>query len=134
MMAINTSYRTNLRTLYQNWGFLATLKELYREGAMTVYPEHGVLDLERSGKQKLRWIPPSLIVDVPGHGGSSFFIEAPRPLAWRDTGDLKEIWRLYVAFRPDLLVYGGRVYDIVEPDNSPPVKETRYNHRVQRTS
>lgn len=123
MMAINTSLRTNLRTLYQNWGFLALLKNLYREGTAVVYPEHNVLNLERSGKQKLRWIPPNLILDIPGYGSLSFYIEAPRPLAWGDTGDLEKIWGLYTALRPDMMIYGGRVYDIVEPDNSPPVKK-----------
>lgn len=122
MMAINTSLRTNLRTLYQNWGFLALLINIYREGTIVIYPEHNVLNLERSGKQKLRWIPPNLVLDIPGHGSISFFIEAPRPLAWGDTGDLEKIWGLYTALRPDMMVYGGRIYDIVDPENSPPVK------------
>ncbi len=122
MMAINTSLRTNLRTLYQNWGFLALLKNLYREGTLVIYPEHKILSLERSGKQKLRWIPPNLIIDVPGYGSLSFFIEAPRPLSWGDTGDLQKIWNLYTALRPDMMVYRGRVYDIIEPGNTPPIK------------
>ncbi|ADI31802.1 hypothetical protein [Staphylothermus hellenicus] len=122
MMAINTSLRTNLRTLYQNWGFLALLINIYREGAIIIYPEHNVLNLERSGKQKLRWIPPNLVLDIPGYGSISLFIEAPRPLAWGDTGDLEKIWGLYTALRPDMMVYGGRIYDIVDPENSPPVK------------
>ncbi len=123
MMAINTSLRTNLRTLYQNWAFLAILRNIYREGTLIVYPEHKVLNLERSGKQKLRWIPPNLVIDVPGYGSLSFYIEAPRPLSWGDTGDLEKIWSLYTALRPDMMIYSGRVYDIVEPNNSPPVKK-----------
>ncbi len=123
MMATNTSLQTNLRTLYQNWCFLALLYNMYREGTRIVFPEHRVLSLERSGKQKLRWIPPNLVIDVPGHGSLSFYIEAPRPLAWGDTKDLASIWSYYTALRPDLMIYGGRVYDIVEQNNSPPIKK-----------
>ncbi|MET1160279.1 MAG: hypothetical protein ABWW65_04905 [Thermoprotei archaeon] len=123
MMAINTSLRTNMRTLYQDWCILALLKNLYRDGTWIVFPEHRVLSLERSGKQKLRWIPPNLVIDVPGSGSLSFFIEAPRPIAWEDSSDLAKTWKFYTALRPDVLVYGGRVYDIVDLDNTPPVKK-----------
>jgi len=123
MQAINTSLRTNLRTLYQNWCFLAILKNIYREGTRVVYPEHRVLSLERSGKQKLRWIPPNIVVDVPGKGSLSFYIEAPRPLSWGDSTDLRETWKLYTALRPDVMVYGGRIYDIVDLNSSPPVRK-----------
>ncbi len=123
MMAMNTSLRTNLRTLYQNWAIMALLIKMYREGSTIVFPEHMVLSLERSGKQRLRWIPPNLIVDYPGYGSLSFFIEAPRPLAWGDSGDLSKIWGLYTALRPDMMVYGGRVFDMLEPDRSPPIKK-----------
>ncbi len=123
MMATNTSLQTNLRTLYQNWCFLAILYNIYREGTRIVFPEHRVLSLERSGKQKLRWIPPNLVVDIPGYGSLSFYIEAPRPLAWGDSKDLMDIWSYYTALRPDLMVYGGRVYDIVDQENSPPIKK-----------
>ncbi len=122
MMAINTSLRTNMRTLYQNWCFLALLYKMYSEGTRVVYPEHRVLELERSGKQKLRWIPPNIILDFPRYGSLSFYIEAPRPLAWGDSKDLENIWGLYTALRPDMMIYGGRVYDIVEPGSSPPIK------------
>ncbi len=122
LMAINTSLKTNMRTLYQNWCFLALLYKMYREGTRVIYPEHRVLSLERSGKQKLRWIPPNLVVDYPGHGSLSFYIEAPRPLAWGDSKDLESIWSLYTALRPDMMVYGGRVYDIVDTNSSPPIK------------
>ncbi len=120
--ALRTSLRTNLRTLYQNWVFLVILYHLYTEGIHVVYPEHKVLSLERSGKQKLRWIPPNLVIDIPGYGSLSFFIEVPRPLAWEDTSDLRESWKLYTALRPDMMVYGGRVMDIVEPSMNPPIK------------
>ncbi len=120
--ALRTSLRTNLRTLYQNWVFLAIIHSLYHDGVYVVYPEHGVLSLERSGKQKLRWIPPNLVIDIPGQGSLSFFIEVPRPLAWEDSSDLRESWRLYTALRPDIMVYGGRVMDIVAMDSNPPIK------------
>jgi len=123
MMAINTSLRTNLRTLYQNWCFLVVLRNLYRDGVWIVFPEHGILSLERSGKQRLRWIPPNLVLEVPGYGSLSFFIEAPRPLAWEDSSDLARTWKLYTALRPDVMVYGGRVYDIVDTEGSLPVKK-----------
>jgi len=122
MQAVNTSLRTNMRTLYQNWCFLAILKNLHQQGAHVVFPEHGVLDLERSGKQKLRWIPPNLVLSIPGSGLLSFYIEAPRPISWGDSSDLRETWKLYTALRPDLMVYGGEVYDIVDLNSSPPVK------------
>jgi len=123
MQAINTSLRTNMRSLYQNWCILALLFKIYSRGAVVVYPEHNVLSLERSGKQKLRWIPPNIIIDVSGYGSLSFYVEAPRPLAWGDTSDLRETWKLYTALRPDLMIYGGRVYDIVKLDSTPPVKK-----------
>ncbi len=121
--ALRTSLRTNLRTLYQNWVYLSIIYHLYTHGAQIVYPEHGVLSLERSGKQKLRWIPPNLVLDLPEHGSISFFLEVPRPLAWEDTSDLHETWKLYTALRPDMMVYSGRVMDIVEPSSNPPIKK-----------
>ena len=51
----------------------------------------------------------------------SFFIEAPRPIAWEDTGDLRKIWKLYVALRPDFLVYGGTIMNIVDLSKDPPI-------------
>lgn len=121
--ALRTSLKTNLRTLYQNWVFLGIIHHLYTDGVAVVYPEHHVLSLERSGKQKLRWIPPNLVVDIPGKGSLSFFLEAPRPLAWEDTSDLRESWKLYTALRPDMMVYGGRVMDILDINSNPPVKK-----------
>ncbi len=122
LSALNTSLRTNLRTLYQNWCYLAVLIHLYRPGAKPYYPEHGILSLERSGKQRLRWIPPNLVLWIPGHGYLSFFLEAPRPIAWEDTSDLRKTWKLYTALRPDTMVYGGRVLDMLEPGRAPPIK------------
>ncbi len=121
--ALRTSLKTNLRTLYQNWVFLGIIYHLHRDGALVIYPEHHVLSLERSGKQKLRWIPPNLVIDIPGKGSLSFFLEAPRPLAWEDTSDLKESWKLYTALRPDMMIYGGRVMDILDTNSNPPVKK-----------
>ena len=123
LAAIRTSLRTNLRTLYQNWVFLSILMKLYEPGTLVIYPEHKVLSLERSGKQKLRWIPPNIVIDVPSIGSLSFYIEAPRPIAWEDTSDLKQAWSLYTALRPDMMVYGGRVMDITDLSSSPPVKK-----------
>ena len=121
--ALRTSLRTNLRILYQNWVFLGIVYNLFREGTYIMYPEYKVLSLERSGKQRLRWIPPNLVLDIPGTGSLSFFIEVPRPLAWEDSSDLRESWKLYTALRPDIMVYGGRVMDIVNVDSNPPIKK-----------
>lgn len=121
--ALRTSLKTNLRTLYQNWVFLGIVDNLYRDGVHVLFPEHNVLSLERSGKQKLKWIPPNFVVDIPGKGSLSFFIEAPRPLAWEDTSDLRESWKLYTALRPDMMVYGGKVMDILDRNSNPPVKK-----------
>lgn len=123
LMALNTSLRTNMRLTYQNWFILALLLNLRRELFTIVYPEHGVLNLERSGKQKLRWIPPNVILGSPVYGDLSLFIEAPRPIAWGDSTDLSKTWGLYVALRPDMLVYSGRVYDIVDLNSSPPIRK-----------
>ncbi len=121
--AIRTSLQTNLRTLYQNWVFTSIVNHLYRRGSKVIYPEHGVLSFERSGKQKLRWIPPNLVIDIPGIGALSFFLEVPRPLAWEDTSDLRSSWKLYTALRPDIMVYGGVVMDIVSFDSNPPIRK-----------
>lgn len=121
--ALRTSLRTNLRTLYQNWAFMGIIYNLYRDDVYIIYPEYKVLSLERSGKQRLRWIPPNLVLDIPGIGSLSFFIEVPRPLAWEDSSDLRESWKLYTALRPDIMVYGGRVMDIVDINSNPPIKK-----------
>lgn len=123
MMAINTSLSTNMRILYQNWCILSILFNMYSEGVRIIYPEYNILSLERSGRQKLRWIPPNIVLDIPRNGCLSFYIEAPRPLAWGDTSDLVKTWSLYTALRPDLMVYGGAVYDILDLGKTPPIKK-----------
>ncbi len=118
--AVRTSLRTNLRSIYQDWVFAAVLTGLGERGGRLVYPETGVVLLERSGRQRSGSIPPNAIIRLP-RGEVSFFLEAPRPLGWEDSGDLERTWKLYVALRPDMLVYSGRVLDIVAPDRDPPV-------------
>ncbi|RLE92210.1 MAG: hypothetical protein DRN04_10945 [Thermoprotei archaeon] len=120
--AIRTSLRTNMRTIYQTWVFLSLIEYLAKEGRI-VYPEHGYLYLERNARQKIRIIPPNCIVETRSGGRLSFFIEAPRPIAWEDSGDLKKIWKLYVCLRPDFMVYGGSVMNILDLDKMPPVKK-----------
>ncbi len=118
--AIMTSLRTNMRTMYQDWIFLALLLKLYERGFRIVYPELGVLSLERHSKQKLGYIPPNVVLRC-GVYSVSLFIEAPRPISWEDTQDLSRIWNLYTALRPDMLVYGDALYNIVDLDRSPPI-------------
>jgi len=119
--AIQTSLQTNLRSIYQSWVFLTILYHLAERGGKLIYPECGYLSLERSGKQRLSSIPPNAIIETP-RGSLSFFLEAPRPIAWEDTEDLKRVWKLYRAMRPDILVYGGRVMDILDGGLDPPIK------------
>ena len=120
--AVRTSLKTNMRTVYQDWIFLSLLILLAKRNGRIEYPEHGVLSLERSGKQKIGWIPPNAVIHVFGKGYLSFFIEAPRPIGWGDSKDLEKIWSLYTALRPDMMVYGERVMNIVELSSSPPIK------------
>lgn len=120
--AITTSLRTNLRGCYQLWA-LATMMRLFGEMGYTIaYPENRYLNFDRSGKQKLGVIPPNFILLNIGKGYLSFFLEAPRPLSWEDTSDLQKVWSFYTALRPDLMVYSGRVMDIVDLSSSPPIK------------
>ena len=120
--AIKTSLRTNMRSVYQSWVFLSLLEHLAKNGARLIYPEYGYLSLERTGKQKLGAIPPNSVLSIEGVGYVSFFIEAPRPVGWEDSKDLKRVWKLYVALRPDMLVYAGKVLDIVRPFRDPPIE------------
>ncbi len=120
--AVKTSFRTNLRNLYQCWVLISILKLLGSLGAKIIYPEHGYLSLERLGKQKTGGIPPNCIMYIPSAGFLSFFLEAPRPISWEDSEDLRKIWSLYTALRPDILVYGGKVVDIVSLESNPPIK------------
>ncbi len=120
--AIRTSLRTNMRSIYQTWVFLKLLELLASRGpAGLVYPEHGLIYVERSGRQRLGSIPPNCVIRCPA-GALSFFIEVPRPIAWEDGTDLARVWKFYVALRPDMMVYGGVVMDIAEPARDPPVK------------
>ncbi|MEM3833039.1 MAG: hypothetical protein QW128_05520 [Thermoprotei archaeon] len=120
--AIVTSVRTNLRSIYQYWGFITILYHIRDQGfARITYPEHGHLLLDRAGKQKIHSIPPNIVLSTY-KGLLSFYLEAPRPIAWGDTGDLMKIWNLYTALRPDLMVYGGEVFNIVNPSTDPPIR------------
>jgi len=119
--ALTTSLRTNMRTLYQTWVFLALLKHLTSGGGRMVYPQHGFLSVERSGMQRLGMIPPNCIVETI-RGFVSLFIEVPRPICWEDGGDLSRVWKLYTALRPDFMAYGGPVMDIVDLERNPPIK------------
>ena len=122
--ALRTSLRTNMRSVYQTWVFLELLYILSSKasGSRLLYPEHGVLAIERSGRQRLGQIPPNCVLEVAGKGYLSFFLEVPRPIAWGDSHDLARAWKLYVALRPDMMMYGGVVMDIVDLSNDPPVK------------
>jgi hypothetical protein len=120
--AITTSLRTNLRGCYQLWALAVMMKLFGESGYGIAYPENKYLNFDRSGKQKLGVIPPNFIMLNIGKGYLSFFLEAPRPLSWEDTSDLQKVWSLYTALRPDLMVYSGRVLDIVDLSSSPPIK------------
>lgn len=121
--AIKTSIRTNMRTTYQNWAFLGILYNLkVTHKARIVYPEIPYLPLERSGRQRSRSIPPNMVLRLSGGESLSFFLEAPRPVSWEDSEDLKKYWSLYVTLRPDLLIYSGELMDILEPNTNPPIK------------
>ncbi len=118
--AVRTSLRTNLRSIYQDWVLAAILSGLGERGGRLVYPETGVILLERSGRQRAGSIPPNAVVRLP-RGELSIFLEAPRPLGWEDSSDLQRNWRLYTVLRPDILVYPGRVLDIAAPERDPPI-------------
>ena len=122
--AIRTSLRTNMRSIYQTWVFLKLLALLAsRTPSKLIYPEHGILHVERSGRQKLGSIPPNCVLSCAGRGALSFFMEVPRPIAWEDGTDLARVWKFYVALRPDMMIYGGVVMDIAEPSSDPPVRK-----------
>ncbi len=121
--AVKTSLRTNMRTIYQDWIILNLLYLILKDGGMIVYPENKVISLERSRAQRIGWIPPNVVVKVKGSKYLSIFIEAPRPVGWEDSKDLRRIWKLYTALRPDIMVYSGRVMNIFQPDSDPPIKK-----------
>ena len=121
--AIRTSLRTNMRTAYQIWCITCLMNILHEDlGYDLEFPEHRFLNFDRSGKQRLGIIPPNVVLVNYKKGYLSFFHEAPRPLGWEDTSDLQRIWGLYTALRPDLLVYGGKILNIVDLSLSPPIK------------
>jgi len=120
--AIRTSIRSNMRSIYEGWVFL-TIAALVAEKAKArlVFPEHSFILLERSGRQRGGRIPPNIVVRVEGRGYVSLFLEAPRPIGWGDSRDLTRIWKLYVALRPDIIVYRGVVLNILRPQQDPPI-------------
>ena len=118
--AIKTSLLTNGRALYQSWVYAVLVLHTAKRGFRLVYPDDLYLHLERSGRQRTGAIPPNAVLS-DGYRALSLFLEAPRPVGWEDSGDLARAWRLYVALRPDILAYGGRVLNIVARDGEPPV-------------
>ncbi|WP_167827907.1 hypothetical protein [Pyrolobus fumarii] len=123
LAAARTSLNTNMRSIYQAWVFLVVVETLGRNNrAKIVFPEHGHILLERSGRQRGGTIPPNLVLLLEGRGYLSFFIEAPRPIGWGDNADLAKAWRLYVALRPDMMVYSGKVLNMVEAGRNPPIR------------
>ncbi len=120
--ALRTSLRTNMRMAYQIWGLTTIMAHLASDGFTLVYPEHGFLNFDRSGKQKLGIIPPNAILFSLERGFISLFHEAPRPLGWEDTSDLQRVWKLYTALRPDAMIYRGAVFNMVDLNSSPPIR------------
>jgi len=118
--AVTTSVNTNMRSLYQYWVFAALLSLLASRGARLVYPEHGYIYIERTGRQRGGGIPANAALSMPGRGYASFYLEAPRPVGWGDNRDLERAWRLYVSLRPDMIVYSGLVLDMVEDSGEGP--------------
>jgi hypothetical protein len=118
--AVKTSLLTNGRALYQSWVYAVLVLHTAKRGFRLVYPDDLYLHLERSGRQRTGTIPPNAVLS-DGYRALSLFLEAPRPVGWEDSGDLARAWRLYVALRPDILAYGGRVLNIVARDGEPPV-------------
>ena len=119
--ALRTSFRTNLRTAYQSWVLLEILSLMGEFGGRIVYPEYNFIPIDRAGKQRSGIIPPNVIMYISGRGYISFFVEAPRPVGWEDTSDLSRSWRLYTALRPDFMVYGGMVTNILDESKDPPI-------------
>jgi hypothetical protein len=134
LSAIRTSLRTNLRSIYENWVLLGLVVALSRYPLRLFYPEHGALLLERNGRQRSGEIPPNFAVHVISRGILSFFLEAPRPIGWGDTRDLSRAWRLYVALRPDIMVYSGFLESIIDLGNDPPIKRPEVIIEVKELS
>ncbi len=132
--ALRTSLRTNLRSAYQIWCVAAIINELHEKLSYVLeFPEHRFLNFDRSGKQRLGIIPPNLVLIRYSKGYLSFFHEAPRPISWEDTPDLKRVWSLYTALRPDMLVYSGKVMNIVNIPNDPPIKRPNVLIEIKET-
>jgi hypothetical protein len=112
--ALGSSMRSNLRIIYEVYVLVAIVYHLSKKGAKLVYPEHRFIHFDRHGKQVSGTVPPNLVINVDGRGALSFFLEAPRPLGWRDFKDLQQVWRFYITLRPDIMVYSGVVLDIVD--------------------
>ncbi|WP_069282710.1 hypothetical protein [Saccharolobus sp. A20] len=124
--AINSSFSSNMRSIYQIWGFSSIILLLGDYGFNVVYPEHKYLNFDRSGKQKLGIIPPNVVLQRLS-SAFSFFLEAPRPIAWEDGSDLERVWRLYSTLRPDMMIYRGFQIDILDLENSDiPIKRPSY--------
>lgn len=118
--AVKTSLQTNLRTLYQSWVLACLVLHLAERGFRLVYPDDMYLHLERSGRQRAGVIPPNAVLS-DGFRALSLFVEAPRPIGWEDSSDLSRAWSLYIALRPDMMAYGGRVMNIVNLDGETPI-------------
>lgn len=118
--AVKTSLQTNLRTLYQSWVLVCLVLHLAERGFRLVYPDDMYLHLERSGRQRAGAIPPNAVLS-DGFRALSLFVEAPRPIGWEDSSDLSRAWSLYIALRPDMMAYGGRVMNIVNLDGETPI-------------
>ncbi|MBB5254380.1 hypothetical protein [Sulfurisphaera ohwakuensis] len=124
--AVNSSFGSNMRSIYQIWGFSSILLGLAEKDFKLSYPEHGYLSFDRTGKQKSGTIPPNAVVsDIFGRS-YSFFIEAPRPIAWEDGNDLQKVWKLYSTLRPDMLIYKGFYMDIVDLSGNIPIRRPNY--------
>jgi len=115
--AVTSSLNTNMRTLYEVWVLTSLLRGFGKLGGKLIYPEHGYVHFDRAGKQKAGILPPNFAVSIPGRGSLSLFLEAPRPIGWRDFKDLKTVWRLYTTLRPDIMVYSGLITNIVDLNN-----------------
>ncbi|MEZ0393882.1 MAG: hypothetical protein ABWK00_02385 [Desulfurococcaceae archaeon] len=112
--AASSSMRSNMRTIYEAWVLASMVARAAELSARLVYPEHGLVHFDRQGKQVAGTMPPNLVLEIPGRGMLSIYLEAPRPLGWRDFKDLRRVWRFYTSLRPDIMAYPGLVLDIVD--------------------
>jgi len=124
--AVNSSFGSNMRSVYQAWGFSSILLQLADRGFKLSYPEHGYINFDRAGKQKSGTIPPNAVVSDSLGRSFSFFLEAPRPIAWEDNSDLERVWKLYSTLRPDMMIYKGFYIDIVDLTGDIPIKRPNY--------